>query len=69
MDVRTLLEVMVKQESSDLYLTVDAPPRFIVSTVLLIEPTRRPLRTSSWSHWLWLSCAASNGASSKKKWR
>ncbi|MDR4479618.1 MAG: PilT/PilU family type 4a pilus ATPase [Nitrospira sp.] len=26
MDVRTLLEVMVKQESSDLYLTVDAPP-------------------------------------------
>lgn len=26
MDVRTLLEVMVKQEASDLYLTVDAPP-------------------------------------------
>ncbi|HMZ55948.1 MAG TPA: type IV pili twitching motility protein PilT, partial [Nitrospira sp.] len=26
MEVRTLLEVMVKQESSDLYLTVDAPP-------------------------------------------
>jgi pilus retraction protein PilT len=26
MDVRTLLEVMVKQEASDLYLTVEAPP-------------------------------------------
>ena len=26
MDVRTLLEVMVKQEASDLYLTVDSPP-------------------------------------------
>ena len=26
MEVRTLLEVMVKQEASDLYLTVDAPP-------------------------------------------
>ena len=26
MDVRTLLKVMVKQEASDLYLTVDAPP-------------------------------------------
>ena len=26
MEVRTLLDVMVKQESSDLYLTVDAPP-------------------------------------------
>ena len=27
MDVRTLLEVMVEQEASDLYLTVDRPTR------------------------------------------
>jgi twitching motility protein PilU len=26
MDIRTLLKVMVERESSDLYLTVDAPP-------------------------------------------
>lgn len=30
MDVRTLLEVMVKEEASDLYLTVDAPPVYRV---------------------------------------
>lgn len=28
MDVRTLLKVMVDQEASDMYLTVDAPPTY-----------------------------------------
>ena len=30
MDIRTLLKVMVDQEASDLYLTVDAPPIYRV---------------------------------------
>ena len=30
MDVRTLLKVMVDQEASDMYLTVEAPPTYRV---------------------------------------
>lgn len=68
MDVRTLLEVMVKQESSDLYLTVDAPP-FIASMARHIGPMRRRSRTSNSNRWRWPSCEASSEVSSKKKWR
>lgn len=46
MEVRTLLEVMVKQESSDLYLTVDAPPS-TASMAQRIAPMRRPSPTSN----------------------
>ena len=28
MDIRTLLKVMVDQEASDMYLTVDSPPAY-----------------------------------------
>jgi twitching motility protein PilU len=28
MDIRTLLKVMVDQEASDMYLTVDSPPTY-----------------------------------------
>ena len=51
MDVRTLLEVMVKQEASDLYLTVDAPPVYRIhgSTHRTDAHLRSP--TSNSSRW------------------
>ncbi|BFU94037.1 MAG: Twitching mobility protein [Nitrospira sp.] len=44
MDVRTLLKVMVDQEASDMYLTVDAPPTYRVHGST--KPANMPLFTN-----------------------
>ncbi len=68
MDIRTLLKVMVDQEASDMYLTVDSPPAYRIHGAT--QPANTPPFSNEQLEALALALMrGQQRGSSKRRWR